>query len=40
MLKDLFEPYGSILDLPGSACLDDLLEIYPNAKVGRHIPLI
>jgi hypothetical protein len=32
--------HESILDLPGSARLDDLLESNSNAKVGGHVPLI
>ncbi|RDW58673.1 hypothetical protein BP6252_13149 [Coleophoma cylindrospora] len=32
-LRRRFEGYDVVLDLPGSACVDDLIKMYPDAKV-------
>lgn len=33
-LGSLFEGYEVCIDVPGSACVDDLLALYPDAKVS------
>ena len=32
-LRKLFEGFRVVLELPGSCCIEELLELYPNAKV-------
>jgi hypothetical protein len=32
-LRKRFQGYEAVLDLPGSACIDDLIQMYPNAKL-------
>lgn len=32
-LRKRFDGYDAVLDLPGSACVDDLIQMYPDAKV-------
>src|SRR3954453_5180131 len=32
-LRKRFNGYDAVLDLPGSACVDDLIQMYPDAKV-------
>lgn len=33
MLRELFDGYEAGLEMPVSACVDDLVEMYPDAKV-------
>lgn len=38
-LSRLLEGYEVCLDVPGSACVDDLLALYPDAKVSTVFPV-
>ena len=39
VLREFYDGYEAILDLPGSAFADELFEIYPDAKVCVGTPI-
>ena len=39
MLRELFRGFEAVLEHPAGCCADDLVELYPEAKVFGHRPL-
>jgi hypothetical protein len=36
-LRNLYAGFDAVFEPPGSALVDDMMQIYPNAKVSKHL---